>query len=269
MSYKGYQKDLFCSAYSETGELFQFAIKLKNIPGAIAEVANVFFSKNINLLHGFHTVCSDPTEVVWGFFADLKDSKDKIEDIVKEISKLDSTLEVKFSRPIIDGLIVDEIHFPIMVLNERSIVLKVETFSECLKRLYEKFGSGACFILYEMGKAAGENRVKRMNEKYDLNKLTVLKVILAERAAKGWGISRIETFDEEKSEATITVQELFECLPFQGRSKEAKSQFFRGYLAGVLSQLFSKPILVIESECIAKGDESCKFTGQIRSKEFT
>jgi len=258
-----YPKDLFCSAYSEDGCLFQFAIKLKNEPGALAEVANFLSSKGINILHGFHAVCPDRKEVVWGFFVDLKGLNETIENLVKEIEMLDAVLEVNFSKPIIDGLIVDELHFPVTVLDERSIILKIRTFVDCFKRLYEKFGSGAGFILYEMGKAAGENKVKIINEKYNLDRLTVLKVILAEKSAKGWCIPEIEKFDEEKVEITIVVQELFECIPFKGKNRDPKSQFFRGYLAGVLSQLFNKHVSVIETECVAKGDQNCKFIGRV------
>jgi len=263
VSRKYYRKDLFCSAYSGEGELCQFAIKIKNVPGAIANVANILFSKGINILHGFHYAYPDRNEAIWSFFADVKYLNKKIENLIKEIEELDTTLEVKFSRPIIDGLIVDNLHFPVMVLNERSVVMKVKTIAESFSRLYEKFSSGACFILYEMGKAAGEDKVRIINETYSLDRLTTLKMILAERIAKGWGIPEIERFDEEKLEVMITVQELFECLPFQGRNKEGKSHFFRGYLAGVLSQLFNKPISVIEVECIAKGDQKCKFISQV------
>jgi len=264
---KYYQKDLFCSAYSEEGELFQFAVKLKNTPGAISEMVNLLSSKGVNILHGFHVVCSGEKEAVWSFFADLKDSNERVENLIKEIEGLGSTLEVRFSRPIIDGLIIDELHFPIMVLGERSLVMKVETVANSFNRLYEKFGSGAGFILYEMGIAAGENKVKKMSERYNLDKLTILRVILAERAAKGWGIPEIEKFDEEKTDVIVTVQELFECLPFCGKYKEAKSHFFRGYLAGVLNQLFNKTFSVIEVECVAKGDQRCKFVSQVRSEE--
>jgi len=267
MSYARYRKDIFCSAYSEGGDLYQFAVKLKNTPGAIAKVANILFSRGVNILHGFHTACPGQKEAVWGFFADLKNSDERVEDLVKAIEMLDTTLEVKFSRPIIDGLIVDELHFPVMVLEERSIIMKLKTFTGCFQRLYEKFGSGAAFILYEMGKAAGEDKIKSLNESYNLDKLTALRVIFAEKAAKGWSIPEIEKFDEKTVEASIVVQELFECAPFRGKNKEAKSQFFRGYLAGVLGLLFNKPVSVVEVECIAKGDQRCKFISQLRSEK--
>jgi len=149
MSSKYYRKDLFCSVYSKSGELFQFAVKLKNTPGALAEVASFLFSKGVNILHGFHSAFPDEKEAVWGFFADLRGLTDGVENLVKEMESLDSTLEVKFSRPIIDGLIVDTLHFPIIVLDERSLVLKIKTLAESFNRLYEKFGSGAGFMLLQ------------------------------------------------------------------------------------------------------------------------
>jgi len=268
MSSECYRKDFFCSTYSKEGDLVQFAIELKNIPGAIAEVAELFSAKHINILQGFHAVYPNQKKAIWGFFADLKASNEDVEDLIKEINKLDCILGVKFSRPIIDGLIVDELHFPITVSNERSILMKTKTFAHCFRGLREKFGSGANFILYEMGKAAGENKVRNINEQYNLDKLTALRLILAEKAAKGWCIPEIERFDEEKNEAIIVVQELFECVPFKGGNKGAKSQFFRGYLAGALSQLFKKPVSVIETECVANGYRNCKFVGQTRSEKL-
>jgi predicted hydrocarbon binding protein len=267
MTNKLFRKDIFCSAYSESGELIQFAIRIKNEPGAIAKVANLLFSRDVNILHGFHTAFPGHAEAVWGFFADLKDSTVNIESLVKEIKELDATIDVQLSRPIIKGFIVDELHFPIMVSNERSIVMKIGTIMESFKRLREKFGSGSGFILYEMGKAAGEGKAKSMCEEFDLDQYTVLRLIMAERAAKGWGVPKIEKYDYEKNEAVITVHELFECVPFRGENKEARSQFFRGYLAGVLGYLFNEPVSVTETECIGKGDENCKFVCKAHSEK--
>jgi len=198
MSSKYYRKDLFCSAYSKEGELCHFAVKIKNVPGALADVADILSSRGVNILHGFHYAYPDQKAALWSFFADIAHSNEKIENLIKEIEGLDITLEVKFSKPIIDGLIVDNLHFPVMVLNERSVIMKVRTIAEAFNGLYKKFSSGAGFILYEMGKAAGENKVRIINKTYDLDKLTTLRVILAERIAKGWGIPEIERFDEEK-----------------------------------------------------------------------
>lgn len=83
---------------------------------------------------------------------------------------------------------------------------------------------------------------------------------MAERIAKGWGIPEILEFDEGKVEGAIRIQDLFECLPFKGQSKEARGNLFRGYLTGAISQLYNRRVTVLEDECIAKGDPYCKFS---------
>jgi predicted hydrocarbon binding protein len=111
-------------------------------------------------------------------------------------------------------------------------------------RLFEVFGTGAALILFEMGVRAGENKAERISERYGIGGLKALEVILAERIAKEWGIPKIEVFNEEKLESTITVHELFECLSFRGEGREAKSHFFEGYLTGVFHKLFKRKVTV-------------------------
>ncbi|MCJ7560967.1 4-vinyl reductase [Candidatus Bathyarchaeota archaeon] len=91
-----------------------------------------------------------------------------------------------------------------------------------------------------------------MVEKYGVKGVEALQLILAERAAKGWGALSNAEFDEKKLEATIIVQDLFECLALKGENKEAKSRFFRGYLAGAFNQLYNKEVSAREVECIAR-----------------
>ncbi|MEM2084229.1 MAG: 4-vinyl reductase, partial [Nitrososphaerota archaeon] len=72
-------------------------------------------------------------------------------------------------------------------------------------------------------------------------------------------IPELEEFNEEKCVAKIKVYELFECIPFKGLRKEAGSYFFKGYLTGILKNLFNKEIEIIEEKCVAKGDAYCLF----------
>jgi hypothetical protein len=74
-------------------------------------------------------------------------------------------------------------------------------------------------------------KAQSMVEKYGVKGVEALQLILAERVAKGWGAPSNAEFDEKKLEATIIVQDLFECLALKGENKETKSRFFRGYLA--------------------------------------
>ncbi|KPV64438.1 MAG: hypothetical protein AOA65_0970 [Candidatus Bathyarchaeota archaeon BA1] len=255
-----YPKDLLYSVYSPGRRLVEYVVEGKNVPGAMAKISNHLAERGINILSGFHTGYPGEEAGVWGFFVDLTEAEVEPEEVAKQIGELDIVLDVRFSKAKFDGLIIDDLHFPIVVLGERSATLKVKTFGDMFERLYEAFGSGAAVILYEMGVSAGGKEAKRVVERYGIDGLRALQIILAERVAKGWGIPNIAEFDEKRVEATIKVEDLFECLPFKGKYKEGRSHFFRGYLTGAFNQLFRKEASTTEIECIAKGDANCKFT---------
>lgn len=254
-----YPKDVMVGIYSPSRRLFEFSVKIKNMPGAIAEVSGLLAKKGVNLLSGFHLADPAGEEARWGFIADLTGLDIEVEELLKLIMGLKLVSDVSFTEAKFNGLIVDELHFPLTALGERSVLLRVETWGDMSSRLFEAFGSGAGVILYEMGLKAGENKAKNIFEKYGVDGLSALQIILAERVAKGWGIPKIEEFNEEKLEAKITVQDLFECLPYRGKDKQPKSHFFRGYITGIFNNLFNKEVATEEVECIAKGDKNCKF----------
>jgi len=255
-------KEIICSEYLPGGRLAEFFIRLRR--EAEPEFFGVLKSlreRDILGLSGFYDTDIEKNEVSIGFFIDLSKISMKgegPEKIVEELKKIDGILELKFSqRTFKDGLIIDELFFPLMVGGERSFTLRVESFGAILKRLYEKFGTGAAVILYEMGMSLGESKVEGIVKKYKVDKKTALEIILAERSAKGWCIAEVKELNGRR--AIIVARELFECLPFKGRQERAVSQLFRGYLAGIFQKLYGKSFTVSEVECIAKGDDVCRF----------
>jgi predicted hydrocarbon binding protein len=252
-------KDILVGVYSPGRRLFEFSVWVRNAPGAIAEVSGCLAENGVNLLSGFHKADPSAEKALWGFIADLTGLKIRPAEILSKIKALKAVLGANMSEARFNGLIVDEIHFPLTALGERSLLLRVETWGDMSNRLFEAFGSGAGVILYEMGLKAGENKAKNIFEKYGVDGLKALQIILAERVAKGWGIPKIEEFKEDKLEAKISVQDLFECLPYRGKLSQPKSHFFRGYLTGAFNNLFHKKATVTEVECIAKADENCQF----------
>jgi len=253
-----YPKDILCALYSPGRRIVEFNIKKKNIPRALAKIANAMEKMNIDILSGFLTVIPDEVYSIWCFFADITDVNLKIEEVVEEIKKIDVVSEVYFTEPQFDGLIIDDIHFPLQVLNERSITFRVDSIVSMFNRIYQIFGSGGKVIIFEMGVEAGENKAKKIYERYGMKGLKAFELILAERIAKGWGLPEINKFDLEKKECIVQVKELFECSSSVIK-EESGSQFFRGYLTGILSQIFEKKVLAEETECMAKGDPRCTF----------
>ncbi len=248
-------KDFLCEAYLPGSKLAEFYLKLKS--SSLDKVTKTLLEKKIVELYGFQNTNLENGEIIKGFLADVSGSNEGARDLVEKLKNIDGVLEVRFSDNVLNGLIIDELFFPLMVGGERSFTLRVESFGAILRRLYEKFGTGAAVILYEMGIGMGESKFKSVVSKYKVNKETAVKIILAERSAKGWCIAQLEDYD--KNGAIIVARELFECLPFKNSQERSISQFFRGYLAGIFQQVYGRSVSVTEVECIAKGDGACKF----------
>ena len=161
-------------------------------------------------------------------------------------------MQAKFNSLLLD------MHFPLLVMGVRSFILKVETWGKITAHLLERFGPGGAFILYEIGLTAGEERAKEVVAEGFSGSLA-FELILEERVGLGWGVPQLIQFDEKNVEGSLSMQDLFECLPFKGAAKECMSHLFRGYLVGVIKHLFNRKIQVEEVECIAKGDQACLF----------
>jgi predicted hydrocarbon binding protein len=250
-------KDVLCAEYLPNIKVVEWSLKARNAPNMLTSVINALGEKGVRFLSGFQSIDWNENVLLIGGFIDVSASKIKIEDIKKTLEKIEGVLMVNIHDDTFDGLIIDKLHFPLRVSGERSFTFRVETFGSMLARLYERFGTGAAVILYEMGIAAGESKAKSVTKKYRLDKLKTLKLILEERSAKGWCMAEIVEFSSKK--VMLVVNDLFECVPFKGKQENAVSQFFRGYLTGICRQIYGKDISVTETECVAKGDAACKF----------
>jgi len=257
-------KEIFCSVRSPGRRVVEFVVRLRNVPGAITKVSKALADLNVNILSGFHTAPPEEETGSWSFFADLSESGIEPEELAEKLKELKEVLDVNFSKRDFNGIFIDDMHFPMTVMGERCAVFRVETIGKMFGSLMEKFGSGAAFILYIMGVGAGEAKIDSVTKRYGIGGVKALQAVLAERMAKGWGIPRLAEFNQEKLEALIEVEDLFECLPYMGRKIGPQSLFFKGYLEGAFKRLFNKEFEVKEVECIAKGDEKCKFVVSVR-----
>ncbi|MEM2088385.1 MAG: V4R domain-containing protein [Thermoproteota archaeon] len=254
-----YPKEIMCSEYLPRSRLVEFFVRLKReAEPDFFRVFKILFNKDVLELSGFYDADIDKNEIILGFFTDISLLENRtVHNIAEEFRRIKGVLDVKFSERTFKELIIDELFFPLTVGGERSFTLRVDSFGAILRRLYEKFGTGAAVILYEMGISLGESKAESVVRKYQVDKQTAIKIILTERAAKGWCLAEIEELNSRK--ARIRVHELFECLPFKGKQERPVSQLFRGYLAGVFQKLYGRSFSVSEIDCISKGDSVCRF----------
>ncbi|MGQ9479660.1 MAG: V4R domain-containing protein [Thermoproteota archaeon] len=252
-------KNIMCEEYIPKAKLVEFYLRFKN--DCSDSVTKIIREKNVIEICGFQNLDIESGEIVKGFIADISKSNEDADSIAKSLQNLDGFVEASFSDNVLNGLIIDRLFFPLLVGGERSFTLRVESFGAILKRLYEKFGTGAAVILYEMGISLGESKIKGVLSRYGVDKQTALKIVLAERSAKGWCMAELEDFNSR--EAVVVVRELFECMLFRNGQNKPVSQFFRGYLAGLFQYVYGKEVSITETRCIAKGDDACTFTIQV------
>lgn len=77
------------------------------------------------------------------------------------------------------------------------------------------------------------------------------------------GLLRVEKFDHETGDATLTIGEDLDCsgLPLTG---ETVCNYDEGFLAGILKTYTKKDYSVIEVDCWATGSRVCRFEAKIQ-----
>lgn len=250
--------------YMPGHRMLEFKIVMRNVPGAIAEASQLLYSHGVNILSGFQEARDE--RFIWVFVADLSGAGIEPEGLIEGLKGLGKVLAVEYSEPEMDGLVIDDLCFPLTTQGERSLILRSDTFNEIMRTIRDIVGRDAGnVIIYQLGVRAGAEKMRSLREHYrGLGDLELLKVALRERCAKGWCIAEILRIDMNLYKAEIRAEGLFECLETAADKVEYQgSQFFRGYLSGLLASLWGRRVSVEEVQCASKGREACIFKAEV------
>ena len=80
----------------------------------------------------------------------------------------------------------------------------------------------------------------------------------------GWESFQVEEFNPEAKRLIVTV----ECSPFAlayGKSGQPVFHMTRGVMAGMGQTLLGKSPTAVETHCLAKGDDLCRFLIEAKS----
>lgn len=130
------------------------------------------------------------------------------------------------------------------------------------------FGGKILKMLYENGKATGEDTVKHF-EKLGIKKNQLINVWI--NWVNMYGIAHLEiiSMDEKKFEVRMrSTKSPFarEYIQRFGKQKEPVDYILAGAMAGFFSRYFGKKVECKEVSCIAKGEVSCQFVVKKHSK---
>jgi predicted hydrocarbon binding protein len=142
----------------------------------------------------------------------------------------------------------------------RAVVLTTEALTGTIARLRRDFGTAASVILFDMGLAMGEQSADNALKYLGENQSKEFSEDFAKLyAAMGWGIATLVKSDHEEKKEILDLQNCFECEPFRNGDVRSNSQLVRGFVNGAANIAFAKPCYTREVDCIAKGDERCRF----------
>jgi predicted hydrocarbon binding protein len=251
--------------FKPTAKLAQFSIEMRNMVGAMQEQTDSVGKHGVNILSSFYDAPLLAERGVWSFFADFTKADIEPEALATELKSLRSVLRVRCSRSD-DGFITDTMHFPVLLGNERAIIVRASILVSMVNRIKSLFGResrSAQVILHQIGEAGGEcvfEALKAITGVDFIRKNVARSFNLF--TAVGWGILDLKAVNLDTKTAEIHIKDGFESADSRSTSSASQCHFIRGLLTGWFSQLFERKIQVTETKCVAKGDSVCIFRVQ-------
>jgi predicted hydrocarbon binding protein len=127
-----------------------------------------------------------------------------------------------------------------------------------LSAIREEFGSGGNVILYEEGRAYGNDVGVNYSNTLGLEfTRSNLPEVLSLYQALGW--FKLESVRQNKPEKSLTIRAsaCFECDG--SKSDGPYSHFVRGHLGGAMTAILGEEMTCEETKCLAAGGQVCEF----------
>ncbi|MEM2975021.1 MAG: V4R domain-containing protein [Candidatus Bathyarchaeia archaeon] len=252
-------KRVFTVEETKTGEkLYEVSVLLKDVKGAVAEVAKHFADSNVNLKTGSLFYMPGKEGIgCWTTFIDVSKCTKTIAELERELQLLDVVLDVKFSEP--KPAPYEVRHFPILHGDERAIIMPIELFGEMLDAVEKILSpSGFAAVFYDVGKKTGDFIIKKLEARYKLQGAELVEALGQAVKALGFGVPEIKFIDFQKLSGTIVIRDCMEALARKKKHYKV-CHWSRGFMAGAFSHVFGKPVDVVENKCLAFEDEYCEF----------
>lgn len=140
----------------------------------------------------------------------------------------------------------------------RYLLIRPETLVEFQKGLEERLGKDAQEILYRGGFTGGRLSTKKYNETFGYGDDEIVQFMMSMGTQIGWGNFTLEEFSLEAKRLIVTVAGSPFAVAY-GKSKGPVCHMIRGVMAGMGHVLFGQDVASVESHCLAKGDDICRF----------
>ena len=116
--------------------------------------------------------------------------------------------------------------------------------------------SAASVILYTAAIKCGVHLYKKAKKEFN-KKEEALNYLSSLKKEENWGKMSFQEVNFKNGCGRVTIDDSFEAMT--RKTKQPSCHFFRGFIAGFLSELLKKTIIVTEEKCAGKGDKHCEF----------
>ncbi|MEM4658127.1 MAG: V4R domain-containing protein [Candidatus Methanosuratincola sp.] len=233
---------------------------------AVSESTSILLRHKVDLRQAFVSCVSEGVninckEMLILTFLDLTESDATVEEIADELKSTGYFISLEVIRPVVDGLVADTVSHPLVAGKNRIVILRDLGYRGLLTEIRKLFGTGGEALLYHVGFTTGTKFGNLHRETaqsvYLKDPVEIFKNVSAVMFQwAGFGILEVEELNADGG--VIVVKDSFEC-ELGKNSATVYSQFVRGIIAGILAELFGYGFNVVEEECIAKGDQVCRF----------
>ena len=242
-------------------KLYGFEFEVDPTPGVFHKLFGLTSEAGVILLYASFSKTFDKYRVV--AFLDFTNAYVEPKEILEKFRDTGLVRDINVIEPIVEGFIVDTSSHPLVIGNERVILIESSGFKYLINELREKFGTAGEAVLYYMGYEMGLGYGQVHRKMGDQLGLTSPREILEKVSipifqGSGLGIFNITEYREKPLLLRIRVYRSFECELGREYGREY-SHIVRGILAGLTTNMFNREVAVREVRCIAKGDEYCEF----------
>lgn len=227
--------------------------------GIIKDIADILKSHGINM----HYISAFIEGGKGGVYLVANVREEPIIELLKEkFSRIEGIGRVIHQPCEVEGLLIDDINFPLMRYGDRVFTLTERCWSSLRNNLISMVEPQAYYALIfrlglEMGKGFAETyleiaRRAGIEEPMDVIRFIMVKML----AASGWAKASLE---ESEDGLRIILKDNLEAEA-SGRTEGPSCYFTKGVLSGTLSRILRIPVEVNEVKCRAAGAQHCEFS---------
>ena len=247
--------------YRQGRRLYGIIVEAFSKPGVLALISSMLAERNLDIIYCTAIAAEDKRGGII-FLVDFTDSDAMPQSVAEELKSLEFIEDVTIIEPIVDGFLIDDATFPIMLGRRRALILDDGMLRGIFISFRERLGSGGEAMLYHLGLEAGRSRGRHaatLAQRVGIKSLDKgLETVAKALKALGYGIIEFIELQENPPRARVRIYNSIECELGRGAGHPF-SQYIRGLITGIASEFFKREMTAREVKCIAMGDPYCEF----------